>query len=435
MSRSAQLISRIENRGAALAIFVAILATVASAAVTLMAGEAAKSLDETEFLDIARSLAFDGAFANADGELTAYRAPGLVLFMAPLVRLGGGLLELRLELAALFGLTLVMLYSLFRRHGGPLAGLAAVVMVPLWPVGLYASTTVYPQTLAAFLLVGSVSLLDMLRGTSSLWVAGLAGIFLGALILTVPMALLLFPIFLVWVGLRGSRRLAQCLVVCLVSGLMVSAWTYRNYLAFDAFVPVASSSGYNLLVGNAPAARGNTGSDVPFPDHVYTALTGKSEVEQNQVLTDAAVAEITADPARFARLYAAKFLNWFAASNTLVSDRVDELEHGASRIDVGLRELVLVASYGLIIVVPLVLRLMMVRRMPLKDIEILSLCLWIGAGLVYALFFTRVRFRLPFDWLIIGMNGMFLATLLRDRLFGPGTPQPGTDSETVTGPA
>jgi len=58
----------------------------------------------------------------------------------------------------------------------------------------------------------------------------------------------------------------------------------------------------------------------------------------------------------------------------------------------------------------------MIRRVPLKKLEILFFALWIGAGLAYALFFTRVRFRLPFDWLILSVNAMFIATLIEEYI-------------------
>ena len=47
----------------------------------------------------------------------------------------------------------------------------------------------------------------------------------------------------------------------------------------------------------------------------------------------------------------------------------------------------------------------------MRGIEVLFLVLWIAGGLAYAIYFTRVRFRLPFDWLIIAGNAIFIATL------------------------
>jgi len=190
----------------------------------------------------------------------------------------------------------------------------------------------------------------------------------------------------------------------------VCTWTVRNYVVFDTFIPVATSSGLNLLVGNSPNTRFDSALEIRWPEYVYTEITGKNEVERNEIMTKAALTEIARDPGRAVRLYFGKFLHWFDYSNTLVSD--DVIEGGASSIKADTREIILLVTY-LILVGPLLLRLLMVRRYPFKPIEILFIAIWIGAGLAYAIFFTRVRFRLPFDWLIVASNGIFLAALVR----------------------
>jgi hypothetical protein len=80
-------------------------------------------------------------------------------------------------------------------------------------------------------------------------------------------------------------------------------------------------------------------------------------------------------------------------------------------VSVQKREIVLLASYLLVILGPLLVRLIMIRSVPMRGIEVLFLVLWIAGGLAYAIYFTRVRFRLPFDWLIISGNAIFIATL------------------------
>jgi len=395
-----------------LAYLVALLAVLAAWAVIVMSGDVVRSKDEVAFMTIAGHIVSEGMFAETSGQPTAYRAPGPVFLVTPVVALGGGLMEARLLNAVVFGLGLVVLFHLIRRQAGPLAGLMAVVMVPLWPVALFAATTLYPQTLAATLLVATLWLIDRLRDGRSLGRAVLAGLACGALILTTPVVLLLFPLMVIWLFHVSPRWLPHAVVFCMVSGGLVSSWTVRNYLAFDAFVPVATSSGYNLLAGNAPNARYNTSLNVRFPEHVYAEITGKSEVERNDIMTEAAFAEIARDPDRFWRLYAAKFAHWFHFSNRLLSDEV--LKDGAAPVSVGAREVILGASYALVIAGPLLLRLAFIRRYPFRRIELLFLAFWIGAGLIYALFFTRVRFRLPFDWLIISSNAIFLTAMLEN---------------------
>lgn len=421
----ASLLEVLSARARPLAYLVALLAVLAASAVIVMSGDVVRSNDEVAFMAIAGNIVSEGMFAETPGQPTAYRAPGPVFLVTPVVALGGGLVEARLFNAVIFGLGLVALFHLVRRHASPLAALFAVCMVPLWPVALFAATTLYPQTLAATLLVLTIWMVDRLRDGPSLGRAVVAGLACGALVLTTPVVLLLFPLLLIWLIHVSPRWLPHAVIFCAVSGGLVSSWTVRNYFAFDAFVPVATSSGYNLLAGNAPNARYNTSLNVRFPEYVYAEITGKTEVERNDIMTEAAFREIANDPGRFVRLYAAKFAHWFHFSNRLLSDEV--LEDGAAPVPVGAREVILFVTYALVIMGPLLIRLALLRRHPFRRIELLFLAFWIGAGLVYALFFTRVRFRLPFDWLIIASNAMFLAAIAenwlaraRDRL-RPGT--------------
>ena len=375
---------RVQGREAGFAYALASVVAAACWAVTLYGGDVVRSLDEGDFL------------------------------LTPLTAFGAGLMEARLVNGVLVGLGLVLLFQLVRRHAGELAGLLSVAMVSAWPVVIYTASTLYPQTLAAFLLVLTLWLLDGLRDRTGLRPVVLGGLAFGAFILTIPVALLLVPVFVVWIAVNARRPLVAVLVFGIVSASLVGSWTVRNWFAFDSFVPVATSSGFNLLAGNSPETRWNSSLEVRFPDHVYTELTGKNEVERNDIMTRAALDEITGDPARFLRLWAAKFVHWFHFSNRLLSDEL--LESGASSIQVGLRDLILFAAWRTLIVAPLLCRIAMLRRVPFRKIEVLFVVLWIAAGLAYALFFTRVRFRLPFDWLILSVNAMFIAVLLEEYL-------------------
>ena len=414
MSLTSWLHNRISGRESGLAYTVAGMVMLLCWALVLKGGDVVRSKDELAFLAISKNLAETGMFALEPGVPTAYRAPGQAFFLAPLSALGAGLMEARLANGVLVALGLVFLFQLVRRHSGELAGLISVVMVAGWPVMIYSATTLYPQTLAAFLLILTLWLLDGLRTRDSVRPVLLGGVSYGAFILTIPVALLLTPIFVAWIISMSRRWLTAVVIFGIVSGSVVSSWTLRNWVTFDAFIPVATSSGYNLLAGNSPSTRWNTSLGVRFPEYVYTEITGKDEVERNDIMTRAAFAEIRSDPGRFVQLYAGKFLHWFHFSNRLLSDKV--LEEGASSVPVGTREIILFVAWSLLIMGPLLLRLAMIRRVPMRRIEFLFFALWIGAGLAYALFFTRVRFRLPFDWLILSVNAMFIATLIEQRL-------------------
>lgn len=406
----------IDGRERRLAYGIAFLVVAVCWVAIIGTGARLKSLDEGAFITLAQNLAQNGQYVEVDGVPTAYRAPGLVFFLTPFAAAGFDIVGLRLANATLIGFSLVLIYHYISAKASPLAGLIAVLMIPAWPVVIYAGTTLYPQTLAAFLLVLSVILIDRTIDTARLMPAVWLGLSSGALLLTIPIVLLLWPLIVIYFLWRSSRKVAHILVFTLVATAFMGSWTYRNYVVLDYFIPVATSSGYNLLAGNSPDARYNTSLNVRFPEYVYTDITGQPEATKNSVMTDAAVKLFFDDPGRIAMLYVGKFLHWFDYSNRLLSD--EKIDGGASSLAPNTRDIILLVTYLAVIVLPLVTHIMYARRYPFSRSEIFFIALWICAGGAYAIFFTRVRFRLPFDWLIISSNAMFIAAVLENWMQG-----------------
>ena len=416
-------------------------------AIAVKDGPRMKSLDEGAFLDLSGSLAFHGTFAHTNrpdiegfdpalpvGALrpTAYRAPGYVWFQVPFRWVGGEHVLLRAANAVLLALTLWLLHGLVVRRAGRLAGAASVVLVLLYPVLLYAAGTLYPQTLSAFLLVGAVRQLDALERTASLRRFALLGVTLGALVLTVPVHLLLLPLVAAWMlgARRGTWR--QVGLSMLTAASLVGVWVLRNSLVLGAVVGIATSSGFNLLAGNGPYVRHDQATgDLRWPRGVREQVAGQGEVERDRILTRAALHWIGENPGAAAALYGRKLLYWFAPWNNLVSDR---LVPGGSGAGPGwLRAAAMLLGYGLLASI-LAVRLALARRDPLSSLEVLLLALYLGGGMAYAVYFTRIRFRLPFDWLLIIVDALFLARALARWRAGAapsGTPR---SVESLAGP-
>ena len=78
------------------------------------------------------------------------------------------------------------------------------------------------------------------------------------------------------------------------------------------------------------------------------------------------------------------------------------------------RDLVMLVTYGFLLLLTAA-RLALCRRFPLDEYERLALLLYVLNGAFAAVFFTRVRFRLPFDFLLISLCALFLAQLLERR--------------------
>ena len=410
-------------------------------------GPRAKSLDEGAFLDLSGNLAFHGTFAHTNrpdvegfdpalpvGALrpTAYRAPGYVWFQVPFRWMGGEHALLRTANAVLLALTLWLLYGLVVRRAGKLAGPVSVVLVLVYPVLLYAAGTLYPQTLSAFLLLGAVRQLDTLERSASLPRFVLLGATLAALVLTVPIYLSLLPLLVVWVLVTRRGSWGQVgLTILTVAGL-VGLWVLRNSLVLGALVGIATSSGFNLLAGNGPYVRHDQATaDLRWPRGVREQVAGKGEVERDRILGRAALRWIGENPGAAAALYGRKLLYWFAPTNQLVSDRL--VPGGAGAGPGWLRDAAMVGGYGLLMAI-LAVRLALARRERLSSLEVLLLALYLGGGMAYAVYFTRIRFRLPFDWLLIALDALFLARVLERWRAAAALAGPPRPVESLAGP-
>jgi hypothetical protein len=405
----------------------AALTVVSGAVLSHRAGDKVRSMDEPEFYDVARNLAQAGTYAhtNTPGELTfntrfpigarvptAYQAPGYPLALAPLALVGAGYAGMRTFNFVLVALTMLLVFQLLAEHRSPLAGLLGVVGALAYPVVLYTAGTLYPQTLGSFLLVLTVWLAVSIKKDSGLGRYLALAISAGAMALAVPTLLLIIPVLAVWLAFARRPPLWKGAVTVVALVVVVGSWTVRNAVTFGRFVPIASSAGFNLASGNCDAARYNTSLDVRFADSVYTELTGKDEIDANRVMTHAGVDWIEHHPQRFVVLYVGKFLHWFDYSNKLLSDTV--VKGGASDVSSGKRDLIMLAIYGTMLLL-LGARIALSRRIPWTSFEVLSVLLYVGLGLAYALFFTRIRFRLPVDWLLVAVDAGFVAALAEGR--------------------
>jgi hypothetical protein len=182
---------------------------------------------------------------------------------------------------------------------------------------------------------------------------------------------------------------------------IVVPWTIRNYLVFDALVPVSTNSGLNLLLGNSENTGPNDGVNVDL-SHYAQVARGLSEVERDKYYRDRALEWMGQHPSEAIRLYAAKVLNYFHFSNKL---------HVKSEQS-WIRSAVMAVSYYPLLLIALV-RLGAALRVPLSRIESALYTLYFGNALLSAVFFTRIRFRVPFDFVLVMIAAIALAKCAR----------------------
>jgi len=364
-------------------------------------GDALRYLpDEAEYVTLAHHLSEEG-FYSIDGEVpTAYRPPGYPALLSILSLFGGGILHFRfLNFLLLGGCVFLTGWILFQQ-GFPLGGVLGSLMVIAYPVLFYTAGTLYPQTLAAFLflIVLKIYTKDQIRPLHHLIGGGLFGF----LVLTVPTFFFAFVAIGAWIWVYKRPQLVRYATLSFAAMLLVvGVWTARNYSIFDAFTFVSTNSGENLLVGNSENTTPNAGTTVDLSPYLPGAV-GLNEVERDRYFRNQAIDYITSHPYESGQMYLVKVLNYFNYRNELVTQSEQS----------SLRDLLMLVSYGSLLVAFL-FRLIMLIRIKASLAEVLFILLYLSSALVTAIFFPRIRFRLPFDYLLIMVVGILFDKIIR----------------------
>jgi 4-amino-4-deoxy-L-arabinose transferase-like glycosyltransferase len=358
--------------------------------------------DERDYVTLAENLVARGIY-SLDGENpTAYRAPGYPLFLAAFRLFGAGPVHFRILNYLLLGLCMVVAYRALAAQSLPLAAGLAPMLVAFYPVFFYTAGTLYPQTLASFLFL--LVLYLFIRPAAGRWVYVWGGLLLGWLVLTVPTFILALVVFPAWLWTRRERRsLHGVLLMLAAASLLVGIWTVRNYSAFGAFVFVSTNSGENLLLGNSEHTTPNAGTNVDITAYQARA-EDLGEVQRDRYYRSAALEYLLAHPGESARMYLLKVLNYFNFRNELVTTTETSWA----------KDLLILLTYGSLLLA-LVFRLVFARRFKLLPFESFLVIFYLLNALASAVFFTRIRFRIPFDFLLVLVAAAFIDRLVEAR--------------------
>jgi 4-amino-4-deoxy-L-arabinose transferase-like glycosyltransferase len=348
-------------------------------------------------------------FYSRDGvNPTAFHPPGYPLFLGIIVSLGLGVSAARLLNFLAMYITLLCLYRLLESQSYKLAAVVAVFLALGYPVLFYTAGTLYPQTFGTLFFILAILLYWKEPFTTKN--AILAGSSLGISVLTIP-TFLFVPFFLVFFSIlfRKDPLLKIGLLLIMVF-VVIAPWTVRNYLVFDRFELISSNFGTNFLIGNSSATTPNNG---PAAVTGITSITkeadrlGLNEFERDGFYTKQALALIQQDPWHYIELYFLKVANYFNYRNELLT------ASESSRA----KDLVMLFTYGIFLLVALI-RVFSFRRFPFSKMEVFLILLYIVNAFVSALAFTRIRYRLPFDYLLIALVAIFFETLFFNKING-----------------
>jgi hypothetical protein len=365
----------------------------------LQSGDTLHYQDETEYAEIARSIAHHFTVADDTGQLRLGRPPGYPAAIASVYTVIEKPVAAKLENGVFLALAVLALVVLTRRIE-PRAGPLVPYLVLAYPLVVYAATLLYPQVAGCLLFTLIILLITADRFTSGQAVA--AGLAYGALILTIPYFILLLPLIGAFLlldrtGIRWPAFKPAVLLMCVAAAVVVP-WTVRNYVQFKVFVPISTNNGSNLFIGNSAITTPNSGRTTDIVPLCPGAQAATTEYEFDGAMRKCALDWISHNRAAAAWLYVGKVVNYFNYRNEIAT-----AGEGSRWRDWGM-----FATYYPLLLIALA-RLALWRRFPLTRSETLIYLLYFSNALISAVFFTRLRFRIPFDFLLIAVNAAFVA--------------------------
>jgi len=257
--------------------------------------------DGAHYDAIAQSLAAGRGFQEG-GTPTAFRPPGYPFFLAFVYSLLGRDFLLVQVIQALTGaVTATLISYLGWQVGGKQVGFLAGMGAAVHPYLIYFTPWLVSEVLFLLLWVIGLLMLISLLQRWQLRTVALAAVSLGLATLVRPVSLLAVFLWgclllLLAIGQKKREHVGLGLAFTVISILTILPWTVRNYVVFDAFIPISTNGGYVFYGANNPDAMG--GQREEFPPW----LTELSEPQRDREYYRRALDWIRTDPGNFFKL-------------------------------------------------------------------------------------------------------------------------------------
>jgi 4-amino-4-deoxy-L-arabinose transferase-like glycosyltransferase len=253
---------------------------------------------------------------------TALLSPGYPAMIAVFFRIFGSftfaaaiavmMMQLLFSVTTVFAIMFVA-----RRCFGVRAANLAGIFWALSPPILWMPTIFWETCLSTLILVGMIALAlhSARRPSSRLW--ALMGVYCGLGVLVNPALLLALMAILGWAAWQTRSKFRYSPMLCLlVFLLVVSPWPIRNARVLHAFIPLRSTVGFELWIGNRIGATGFLDeSQFPiFNKREYDKYVSKGEVAYMQDKAGSAKSYIGAHPIVFLRLSTVRFIRFWTGT-------------------------------------------------------------------------------------------------------------------------
>ncbi len=379
----------------------AIFVMLAGIVYSFMKGTCLNFPDERQYFSIALNLASGHGF-SLDGVLpTALFPPGWPFVLAFFIKLGASCTVLHIINFLFLAATIYAMRSILA-HENALPGAAvSSILAICYCVLFYTAGTLYPQTL--FTLLVLLLIRAALDAASSLKHALFFGLMCGLVILVHSTGVFIPPVAGLWIIFSSRDRktaFKRVVIAAMVASACVLMWTARNYAVFHRFIPLTTHGGDTLYIGNNPHTSLRAWYNY-VDDEFYQRVSRLPEVEQNRYYVARTLEFWAREPWDALKLYLVKLADYFNFYNNLFATKFDVLK----------RIIMFITYYPLLAC--LILRLINTRRIPLSPVERLLVITYFASALFHALFVPRIRFRLPYDVILITHIGIMFSILIK----------------------
>ena len=296
---------------------------------------------------------YSSPFGGSTGP-TAFIAPGYPTLIAAIFWIFGiythASVLVILGMQILLGLLTIWLIMYVAREmldsrAATVAGAFWAVSLPLW----WIPAIFWETSISACSLIGMIALAIRCRRTptKSTWI--LLGSCCGIVALINPALLPSLLAIMGWLAYQARRITRSAPVIGLLALLLVfSAWPIRNAYRFHAFIPLRSTVGFELWMGNRPGATGRLDESVfpMFNKEELASYVSKGEVAYTRGKSRQAQEYIQANPGTFLKLSTRRFFRFWAGTGNLDASPTYEI-HALLTTIFGLAGLVLVYRKGM----------------------------------------------------------------------------------------
>jgi hypothetical protein len=358
--------------------------------------------DEESYYSEAKNIAVIHKYSYDGIEPSVFQPPGYSMFLAPFLLLSTSMVPLRIMNYVALGFCVYLIYRLLKDKLSPLSGVLGALLILCYPVLFYTAGTLYPQTIGSFIFLLILFLLTKEKRTNITFI--ISGLLFGCLILIIPVFIISLFIVCIWLWWFNKSVDYKCIALTILFAFIpITAWNIRNYVTFKSFIFVSSNSGFMLLLGNSENTTPNAGPNVDIKRYRDEVLRRNlNALEEDSYYRKKAIEWILSHKVQAAKLYFLKFLNNFNYRNNL----------STSSESSNAKDIIMLVTYGPLFLLFLC-RLILIKRFKPDSREILFIALYFSSALFYAIFFTRIRYRLPFDLLMIYVVALFVTRLIK----------------------